>query len=527
MGTSMISVLFTNIIFSERTGTEVATLELAQALRGLGHRVAVFSPTLGETAVQARMLGVPVTSRIETIGFVPDVIHGHHNVALAIAMIRFPDTPAVFVCHDTANPFDQPLLLDRIGLYVAVDAACRDRLVVDGVDPSRIAVMPNGVDLARFSLRTTWPERPRSALLIVKQRIDHVALVTEACQSANIPLEVVGPGVGKVVADLPERCRQADVVFAHSRSAIEAVAVGAAVIVIDALGFGGSFGRDQVLHWPETSLSRRILSAMPTAEALAQIMATYDPIEVREVAMMLRSRVDLALLAREWGMLYAWARTYAVRSHAHDAKARSTEHGAMAAFVAQYMPHADQTTQAGEAHQRALVQEKSLQRCLGLLQVRSGIGFASIDFQPHALGHMLLGHGWHYPEAQGVWSASDRAELWLPEAVLFPWNFEFTVVCARYLPPGMAIDDFRVVKVSIGGCLVTTWLFTPESPAGPELKRIEIPDDLRPGQGRSVLLEFHIDRPISPVEAGENTDRRLLGMRLTAIEAVNTGAERA
>jgi len=60
----MLSILITNIILSGRSGTEVATVELAYALKSRGHRVAIFSPMLGATARIARTLGIPVTNQI-------------------------------------------------------------------------------------------------------------------------------------------------------------------------------------------------------------------------------------------------------------------------------------------------------------------------------------------------------------------------------------------------------------------------------------------------------------------------------
>jgi glycosyltransferase involved in cell wall biosynthesis len=161
-----LSILMTNICLTRRSGTEIATRDLAIALRRLGHRVAIYSPTLGPFALDVMARGIPVTNRIDAIGFTPDIIHGHHNVAMAPALIRFPETPGIFVCHDSSSPLDEPLLLGRIGAYVAVDVACVERMVVDGVDEAAITVIPNGVDLDTYELRTRWAERPRAALLV-------------------------------------------------------------------------------------------------------------------------------------------------------------------------------------------------------------------------------------------------------------------------------------------------------------------------------------------------------------------------
>ncbi len=516
----MRSILFTNIVFSERTGTEVATLELAIAMRARGHHVAIYSPTLGATATRARMLGIAVTSRIESIGYLPDIIHGSHNVVLALAMVRFPTVPALFTCHDSASLFDEPLLCARIGCYVAVDAACRDRLLLDGVDAARIAVLPNGVDLDRFTLRDEWPERPRSALLIVKQNTGHVALVAEACRQADIPLEVVGPGAGVVVSDLAERCRRADIVFAHSRSAIEAVAVGASVIVIDEFGFGGRFGPEQITDWPDTSLSRRMLGPMPTAGSLARLILDYDPAATRAVTAMLRERIGLTSLAPQWEALYDRAISQAGNpsGHAPLASAPDSDGAALSAFLARHLPRADQITEAGYAEDRVRTQQHNVQAFLDMMQNGTGRELTSIVFRPGSLGQLLLGSGWHAAEEWGVWSAAERASLCLPDWIIDRWSDGFDVVLSRYIPPDTIEPGARTITILLNAIAVATWYVPPGEPVGPVAIRITPSMSARPPPGHSVLLSFVIDRPVAPIEAGDGMDRRRLGVRLTAIE---------
>ncbi len=515
----MRSILFTNIVFSERTGTEVATLELASAMRARGHRVAIYSPTLGSTATRARMQGIAVTSRIESIGYVPDVIHGSHNVVLALAMVRFPTAPALFTCHDTASVFDEPLLCPRIGCFVAVDAACRDRLLLDGVDPAKMVVLPNGVDLERFTLRDEWPERPRSALLVVKQNAGHVGLVTEACRQADVPLDIVGPGVGVVVPDLAERCRRADIVFAHSRSAVEAVAVGASVIVIDEFGFGGRFGPEQITDWPDTSLSRRMLGPMPTAESLARLILDYDPAATRAVSVMLRDRVGLASLAAQWETLHDLAIHRSGRQPGHRAEAPDADAAPLAAFLARHLPRADQITEAAYAEDRVRTQQRNAQTVVDAMGHGTGRELTSLVFRPGSLGQLLLGSGWHAAEEWGVWSAAERASLCLPDRIIEQWRDGFDVVLSRYIPPETVEPGARTITILLDTVVVGTWYVPPDEPVGPIAIRITPPESMRPSPGHSLLLSFVIDRPVAPVEAGDGPDRRRLGVRLTAIES--------
>jgi len=65
-----LSILMTNICLTRRSGTEIATRDLAIALRRLGHRVAIYSPTLGPFALDVMARGIPVTDRIDDLAVI-------------------------------------------------------------------------------------------------------------------------------------------------------------------------------------------------------------------------------------------------------------------------------------------------------------------------------------------------------------------------------------------------------------------------------------------------------------------------
>ncbi len=302
----MLSILITNIILSGRSGTEVATVELAYALKSKGHRVAIFSPMLGATARIARTLGIPVTNQIGKIGFVPDIIHGHHNVALTAALIRFPQTPAIFVCHDSVSPYDTPPpLLNRIGGYVAIDAVCRDRMVVDGVPESKVQIIANGVDLSRFPLRQTIAKEPRKALIVTKHIADFVPEIEKACKLRGIEVDAVGSGVGKIATNLSERFLDVDVVFAFSRSAIEASATGAMVILTDHNGYGGILSSELLQDWPDSFMGcRKVVEHTIRTESMLHALDQFNAETILNVSSALRQKVGLASIVQQWERLY-------------------------------------------------------------------------------------------------------------------------------------------------------------------------------------------------------------------------------
>src|ERR1700755_3431380 len=102
--------------------------DLASALQQRGHHPMVYSPLLGPTAEEIRGHGIDVYSDMREIDRTPDVIHGHHHPQTLISLLRFPNTPAIFVCHDAISWHDDPLVFPRVLRYVAVDHRCKRRL---------------------------------------------------------------------------------------------------------------------------------------------------------------------------------------------------------------------------------------------------------------------------------------------------------------------------------------------------------------------------------------------------------------
>ncbi len=510
-------ILLTNICLRDRSGTEMMTADLALALHRRGHEVAIYSPRLGLLAHQLRGLGVPVTDHIEQIGFEADIIHGHHNVVLAVAMVRFPQTPAIFVCHDTSMVYDAPLLSPRVGAYVGVDLACAERLKVDGAPAAAITVIINAVDLARFQCRHDWAPSPRTALAITKQRAPWLPAVRAACRAMDIDLTEVGAGVGRSVSDLPERMLQADLVFAWSRSAAEAAATGAAVVLCDEFGFGGLLTSTEARAFPRTSLGRRGLHPAATRAAVEQAIGAYDPADAALTAEIVRQRLSLDDMAGAYERVY---RSVLARR----AGSRPADAAKLAAFLEKTIPRFDLPPDLhveGRALADRLVR---LDSWVGGQAQDGGRSFTRpISFAASGLGSALLGPGWSEPEAWGVWSLSRLARLDLPAALAAAWNGELAVDCDHYFPQSDEPDAVRAVEVRLGDRLLARWHFT-RSDYGRSnrlLRRLSIPPPL---PDEPILpLHFTICAPACPLDGGEASDPRLLGLALREIRGAEAG----
>src|SRR5437879_2056668 len=159
----------------------------------------------------------------------------HPSMPALQALLHFPEIPGVYVCHDATNPVDTPPRFPRILRHVAVDENCKERIVRAGVPPGQVPVIYNSVDLSRFRPRDPLPAQPTRALLFSNYAKEgtHLGPVRAACARAGLALDVIGSEVGNLSAAPETIIGQYDLVFAKARCALEAMAVGAAVILCD------------------------------------------------------------------------------------------------------------------------------------------------------------------------------------------------------------------------------------------------------------------------------------------------------
>jgi Glycosyltransferase Family 4 len=271
-------ILITNHVLAGRSGTEMYVIDVAQRLLALGHRPIVYSPVLGALAETLASKTIGVVNELSAIRCEPDVIHAQHSLPALHALLHFPATPAIYVCHDWNWPFDMPPKLPRIQQYVAVDETVRDRLVVvEGIDEQRVEVIYNGVDLNRFRPRDPLPSRPRRALAISNYlEPRHIHILRAACERHGIELDAVGAKIGGV-CEAPERLLPGyDLVFAKGRCAWEALAVGAAVIVCDACGAGPLVTSEQLDALRMANFGRRFLQRPIEAQLVAEQIGRYQ-----------------------------------------------------------------------------------------------------------------------------------------------------------------------------------------------------------------------------------------------------------
>jgi hypothetical protein len=265
-------------------GVQAYERDLAAWLLDRGHAPVVYSTELDETARQLDRLTVPVTSDLTSVGAVPDVIHGDSATETMTALLQFPTTPALFVCHGWSAMVPH---FPRILRYVAVDDTCADLLLTkEGIALEKVAVLLNAVDARRFRQRPPLPERPRRAIVFSNTAHEgtYLSFVKEACRRKGIEVDVAGFAAENAVSDPETLLPGYDLAFAKAKCAIEAMACGLAVVVCDRRGIGGMVRTNDFERLRRLNFGIRSLNTPWSTDALTREIAKYDPADAREIS---------------------------------------------------------------------------------------------------------------------------------------------------------------------------------------------------------------------------------------------------
>jgi glycosyltransferase involved in cell wall biosynthesis len=154
-------------------GQEIRILEESRGLIARGHEVSVACPTHARMATEAARFGVPVTAlplEFKTVaGFLalrrhlaaarPDVVNTHSSAdswltGLACATLRNP--PAIvrtrhISARVSGNFANRWLYRQARGVVTTGESLRRHLLDTLGLDPSRVASVPTGIDTQRFA----------------------------------------------------------------------------------------------------------------------------------------------------------------------------------------------------------------------------------------------------------------------------------------------------------------------------------------------------------------------------------------
>ena len=164
----------------------------------------------------------------------------------------------------------------------------------------------DSVDTARFLQRPALPARPRRAALFSHYAGPgtHLEPVRLACDEIGLSLDVFGDKSGNPCSAPEWVLARYDVVFAKARCALEAMAVGNAVVLCDAQGLGEMVTMKNLGAFRPWNFGHRTLRHALDPAAIVREIARYDPRDARAVSHVIRQQANLSIGLGEYIDLY-------------------------------------------------------------------------------------------------------------------------------------------------------------------------------------------------------------------------------
>ena len=290
-------VLLGICLMANRSGAELFVRDLALGLNRRGHSVIVYAPIMGDMVDELRAQSITCVSSLDNVTTAPDIIIGNTQIETVLCLAQFPGVPAVSICHDRVAQHGTPPHFSRIGSYVAVDANCAERLTLEyGIAPAQVSIIQNGVDTRRFRPRSPLPERPRTAAIFSNYAThgETTESIKRACTAEGVTLEIVGMRSGNQAKRPEEILHRYDLVFAKARCAMEAMAVGCSVVVLEAQGMAGMVTSANVAEWRLWNFGRRLLVRHVIDEArVRDAIGSYSAADAAAVSTYIRNHASL------------------------------------------------------------------------------------------------------------------------------------------------------------------------------------------------------------------------------------------
>lgn len=232
-------ILFTNNTLDNLGGSELYIYDLAREYQRRGLKVTCFTLKPGRISERLALCGIQTLSDLNSLSGV-DIIHSHHRLEFKIAAAYFPDVPVVHGSLGPTHPIERPFGgTNIITRHIAISAMIKQVLVREEQIPGeKIDVVPNFVDLGRFSPVNRINEHPRRILLMSNYFQDAETL-QKACELAGgLELSWIGEK-STPVWEVEKYIEQADIVVTLGQGALQAMAMGRAVIVAGTISSDG------------------------------------------------------------------------------------------------------------------------------------------------------------------------------------------------------------------------------------------------------------------------------------------------
>ena len=304
-------ILFTQWGLPDKLGgSELFLVEVAAELAHRGHEIAVYAGIVGKLGrdFQERT-GIPVLTDPRLCPWTPDIIHGQNRIHALKGLMAFPNTPAILYLHGFLPVLEKPFLHPRIYRYVTISHGIAQRWTEGlGIPSEKFEIIPNHIDLVRFSTVRTPLEQPQKALLYSNGRFTEgmISDIRRACGDRGITLNLAGSCAGSQITEPEKVLPDYDLVFAVGRSALEALASGCAVIPVFTDMADEMITSDSLQRYRHQNMGVSILNHEKlTAEWIASQIDRWNPQDIAAVTHWIRSDAHMAKTVERLEEIYS------------------------------------------------------------------------------------------------------------------------------------------------------------------------------------------------------------------------------
>ena len=212
----------------------------------------------------------------------------------------------------------------------------------------------------------------------------HAEAIRAACDRANISVDVVGKAMANVSREPEAMLGNYDLVFAKGRAALEALAVGAAVVLCDAAGAGPMVTTENFEQLRPLNFGISALREPLSSDVISREIARYDPADAQQVSLLIRAHAGREAVLDKLIALYRQVIEEDGRI-SHDPKA---EQQATAKYLRSLSPRLKRVEDAVSKETAAQLAEKENE----LRMIKSSRGWRLVK-RYAAIKHKLLPPG--------------------------------------------------------------------------------------------------------------------------------------
>ena len=255
-------------------GTEVHLVTIGEHLQRLGHEVVLYAPELGPYADHARRRGLDVAGGLRELPETCDVVFAQDSIVVHELAARYPQALSVFrICGDVFD-FQLPPQVDGEVDLIVVLSDRYERLAAACAVNVPVVRLRVPIDIDRLVPAGAIRERPERAVLLGNYG-DRVALVSQTWGALGIDVSHVGAATQTF--DVAGAVADADIVVAKSRAALDAMACGRAVYILDFLGGDGWVTPQSYAAMEADMFAGQATDRVIDAAALAADLDGYRP----------------------------------------------------------------------------------------------------------------------------------------------------------------------------------------------------------------------------------------------------------